>query len=143
MTCYLFFSMWLCYCNNVCDSFFLYKVVGSGPLAIHICHNTYLGTVSMLRVYIQQFHSSGSERASHILFIDYSTILALPHQGLTYKGFMKFHPSNFLVSTVLKSKSSRTLNVMGRAFLVLSRHNLALSFNASSSASGGSWVNSK
>lgn len=69
-----------------------------------------------------------------------STILALTDQGLTYKGLMKFHPSSFRVSTVLKSKSSRTLNVIGRKSLVLSHHTLTLSSKASSSASGTYWV---
>lgn len=62
---------------------------------------------------------------------------AFPLYGLTYKGLMMFHPSSLLVFTVLKSKSSRTLSVIGRMRLDLSRHAFAASFNASISASSG------
>lgn len=57
---------------------------------------------------------------------------------------MMSHPSSLLVFTVLKSKSSRTLSVIGRMRLDLSRHAFAASFSASISASGGRpWVNEK
>lgn len=64
-------------------------------------------------------------------------LVAFLRQGLTYKGLMIPHPSILLVLIVLKSKSSRTLSVMGRKYKALSRHPFAASLNASISASGG------
>lgn len=80
--------------------------------------------------------SLGSERPRAFHFV---TILpfsgAWLSHGLTYKGFMISHPSSLLVFSVLKSKSSKTLSVMGRMLLDLSRQAFAASFNASISAS--------